>query len=126
LRERFLERFTALGVKFSVDPDGAVRVPARHASVGALIASFENDEISVFIGEITHCHFTPGACGDIDSTDPVGECVAEATRYLREVFADRYIFWSAGHVGGSYHIDHPVDTPPARAQRFLWSGPITE
>ena len=130
LRKRFMKRLRALGIEYTVDSDGALRVPARHASVGDLIASFENAEISVFIGEITHCHFTPGSCGEIDSADSIEECVSSAGRYVRDVLADKYVLWTAGGgvagVGGSYHVEHPIDTPTPRASSFLWSGPITE
>lgn len=125
-----MKRLRALKVGFSVDPDGTLRVAARHPGVGDLVASFENAEISVFVGEITHCHFTPGACGAIDAPDPIEECVSEAGRWVRDLLDDKYVLWTAGGgvagVGGSYHVDHAVDTPVPGAHRFVWSGPVAE
>lgn len=125
-----MKRVRAFRIEYTVDPDGALRVPARHPGVGDLIASFENAEISVFIGEITHCHFTPGACGDVHSADPIEECVSAAGQYVRDVLADKYVLWTAGSgvagIGGSYHAEHPIDTPTPGARCFLWSGPIAE
>jgi hypothetical protein len=126
LQQRFVDRFSQLHVEFALDPDGSIRVPAKHSAVGDLLVTFDGGEITVFIGEITHSHFTPGACGNISSTDPDGEAVACAAEFIQEVLSDRWVLWSnrAG-VGGSFRRDQPIDTPTPDAAVFVWSGPVT-
>ena len=126
LQQRFLDRFRQLELQFARDEDGSVRLPAKHPAVGDLLVTFDDGEITVFIGDITHCHFTPGACGNLASSDPQGEAVACATEFIAEVTSDQWVLWSnpAG-VGGSFRRDRPIDTPTPDASVFVWSGPVT-
>lgn len=126
LQQRFLERFRRLDVRFSQDRDGSIRVPAKHPLVGDLLVAFDDGEITVIIGKITHSHFTPGAYGDISSTDPEEEAVACAAEFIQEVLSDQWVLWfnSAG-AGGSFRRDIPTNTPTPDASVFVWSGPVT-
>ncbi len=107
-------------------------MPARCPEVGDLVVAFDNEEITVFVGDLTHCHFTPGAAGNPEAVDQVGECVREAVDFVRGVLGDRWVIWSYPNgAGGCYEIgeeENPMADAPLPgedARSFLWSGPYT-
>ena len=131
LANRFTQELRSASVAFERDADGALRVPARCRDVGELVIALDDDEISVFIGEFTHCHFTPGACGDLEGTDRVGEAVREAADFVRGVLADQWVLWRYPNGGGGCYLlgdeeDPMADVPLGEdAQCYLWSGPYS-
>ena len=111
------------GVNFESAPDGSLVIEAKCKDVGDLVISFENNEISVFIGEITHDHFTP------ESPEHLNECIIEAVEFVNDILRDRMIIWSyPDGIGGSYKIgteqdpmsDSPLDGEDVKY--FTWSG----
>lgn len=131
LAERCSQALHTAGVTFQREADGALRVPARCQEVGDLVVAFDGGEITVFIGNLTHCHFTPGASGTLESTDQIGECVGEAADFVSSVLQDRWVLWtSATGLGGSYEVGdehNPMADGPLPGEdvvRFCWSGPI--
>jgi hypothetical protein len=120
-----MKRLRRLKIDFSSEPDGALRIAARHPAVGDMIVGFDDSEVSVFIGQITHCHFTPGACGDISASDSIEECVTESARYIHEVVSDEWVLWRyPSGAGGSYSDANSIDSPGGDAEQFRWSGPL--
>ncbi len=116
-------------IAFVVEADGSLRIPHRNAEVGDIIISFEGEEISVFLGDITHCHFTPYAPqGHFPGCTP-GQAARDATHFIREVVSDLWVIWRwPDGRGGCYRPDgddeERADAPldGEEVERFVWSG----
>lgn len=124
-----MEGFQMAGIDFQLDADGALRMLACCREVGDLVIAFDDGEVTVFIGDFTHCHFTPGAEGDLTAADQVGEAVAAAVDFVRGILDDKWVVWKYSNgAGGCYEIgeeENPMANAPLEddVQRFLWSGP---
>ena len=64
LANDFMQALHSASITFERNTDGQLRIPARSSEVGDLFVSFADDEITFFIGNITHQHFTPGTRGN--------------------------------------------------------------
>ncbi len=115
---QFVDGLTAAGVAFD-DDGGQLRIPARHPEVGDLLITFDEGEITVFVGNFTHRHFTLESEGN----------VRDALDYVCGILNDQWILWAyPGGAGGSYRVgaqdDPSEDAPPPDETviRYLWSG----
>ena len=116
-------------VAFDADPQRGLVLRPISPVWGELVLGFDDGEITAYMGDATHCHFTPGACGDLDADDPVQECVEEAVRFVADVLADQYVIWTYPNgAGGCYPVGHAADPqvdaplPLSGATEWLWSG----
>lgn len=114
---------SAASVAFE-DDNGQFRIPARHPDVGDLLITLDDGEITVFVGNFTHRHFT---AHEGDAT-----CVANAIEYVCGIVNDQWVLWAyPGGAGGSYRIgaeaEPSADTPLPDEEviRYVWSGPYT-
>jgi hypothetical protein len=123
------QRLRDLGVEVSQEAGGSLRIAGPNAAIGDAVVSFDDGEISVFIGDITHCHFTPvEAQGNFPALTPE-QAADQAATYLREVLADEWVIWRWGNgSGGCYKPDgddwESADAPlqGEDVERFFWSG----
>jgi hypothetical protein len=120
---------TATGVAFE-DDGGQLRVPAAHAEVGDLLVTFDDGEITVFVGNFTHRHFTPHDGSTTYAASTIEDCVRDAIEYVCGILNDQWVLWAyPGGAGGSYRIgaegDPTQDAPPPDDEvvRYVWSGP---
>jgi hypothetical protein len=120
---------TAAGVAFE-DDGGQLKVPAAHAEVGDLLVTCDDGEITVFVGNFTHRHFTPHDGSTAYAAGTIEDCVRDAVEYVSGILNDQWILWAyPGGAGGSYRIgaegDPAQDAPPADDEvvRYVWSGP---
>jgi len=130
LEKRCSEALRSAEVAIQGNPDGTLRVVARSVEVGDLVVAFDNDEITVYIGDLTHCHFTPGAVGNLDASDPIGECARAAVGFVLGVLNDREMIWTYPNGVGGSHRSGDKNNPMADApiseegtRYYLWSGP---
>lgn len=129
LADECIQKLQSDGVTFERNSDGTLRIPALCPDVGDLIIAFDDDEITVYLGRFTHCHFTPGVCGNAEDPDQVHEAVDTAVEFVSSVMADKFVIWRYPNGGGGcYRLeaerDPMADTPlGSNAQRYLWSGP---
>jgi hypothetical protein len=123
LANDFVQALQSASISFERDADGTLRIPARRSEVGDLDVSSDDDEITFFIGHITHQHFTPGARGNPATPDQVGECIREAVQFLRGVLDDRWVLYCYPNGGGGCYEIGEDDGWAKDAARFLWSGP---
>jgi hypothetical protein len=123
LANDFVQALQAASIAFERHADGTLRIPARSSEVGDLVVSFDEDEITFFIGHITHQHFTPGARGDPEAPDQVAECIREAVQFLRGVLDDRWVLYCYPNGGGGCYEIGEDGGWAKDAARFLWSGP---
>jgi hypothetical protein len=118
----------AAGVEFE-DDAGQLKIPARHPDVGDLLITLDDGEITVFVGNFTHRHFTPTAGTVDDAGSSVEDCVREAIEYVCGILNDQWVLWAyPGGAGGSYRMgseaDPSADAPPDdEVIRYVWSGP---
>jgi hypothetical protein len=123
------ERLRLAGIAISQEADGSLRIAGPNSAIGDAVVSFDDGEISVFLGDITHCHFTPvEAQGNFPARTPE-QAADEATQYLREVLADEWVIWRRNDGrGGCYKPDGDdwesadAPLPGEEVERFLWSG----
>src|SRR5687768_11705079 len=119
LANDFVQALQLAPITFERDADGTLRIPARSSEVGDLVVSFDDDEITFFIGHITHQHFTPGACGNPEARDQVAECIREAVQFLRGVLDDRWVLYCYPNGGGGCYEVGQDDGGTEDAARFL-------
>ena len=119
----------AAGVAFE-DDGGQLKVPARHPDVGDLLITFDDGEITVFVGNFTHRHFTPHEGSSTFAASTAEGCVKDALEYVCGILNDHWILWAyPGGAGGSYRIGAEAqpaeDTPLPEEEvvRYVWSGP---
>jgi hypothetical protein len=102
-----------------------ITVPARSALVGDLQIYLDGDEITMYLGHHTHCHFSLYmAEGD---PDPEDKTSAEAVKFLTDLLEDRVVIWSrtvAGKLtsGGTHFLGAQQTLKSDGADSFLWSG----
>ena len=91
---------------------------------------FEDGEVSVFIGDITHCHFTPYKADDQFPGCTTEQAATKAVQFIREVVEDKWVIWRwRDGRGGCFKPggddDEAADAPlPGEVvECFLWSGP---
>jgi hypothetical protein len=107
-------------------PDGSIVLPAAHAQVGDVTILDDGDELTVYIGTITHGHFndyTPDNSPDAQMRAIVDSVVW----FLQDLVADRVLIWQSNGSGGWRIIekDESLDVrSDAGTQFYLWSGPI--
>lgn len=111
----------AAGIAFE-DDAGQLKIPALHPEVGDLLITFDDAEITIFVGNFTHCHFTASTIED---------CVRQALDYVIGILNDQWILWAyPGGTGGSYRLGAEGDPkenaplPDEEVIRYLWSGPF--
>src|SRR5580765_5080968 len=106
--------------------DGSIVLPAAHAQVGDVTILDDGDELTVYIGTITHGHFndyTPDNSPDAQMRAIVDSVVW----FLEDLVADRVLIWQSNGSGGWRIIekDESLDVhSDAGTQFYLWSGPI--
>ena len=54
-----LQKYSHADVRIGSPPDAIAVFPAQHPAVGELHIMDDGCEATVFVGEITHCHFNP-------------------------------------------------------------------
>jgi len=122
------ERLAAAGIAFQRAPEG-LRVPAACTEVGDLLVCFDNDEITVDIEKITHCHFTPYGASPPYAAHSIEDCIRDATDFVGAVLRDEWMLWRYPNgAGGCYQIGTEgegwSDEPLAGEgiEKFVWSG----
>ena len=101
-------------------------IQAAHPDVGDVLIYDDEDEATVFVGDITHNHYNP--YDETLSQEQVDNAVTEdVIEFLEALFRDKILMWKTGRGGGgSTHIEHEenIDKIVENNKAFLWSGPI--
>ena len=100
-------------------------IPARDEAVGNLQTLVDANEVTVYVGHHTHCHFSSydgdGAAEDLATCE-------QAVEYLEDVLGDRVVIWSVRRPdgqrgsGGTYSLGRTPRFIEAGSDAFLWSG----
>jgi hypothetical protein len=102
----------------------ADRLPALFRARFPQIALATPDDPDVFLGELTHGHFS--VYQRATSPEDVARQVCEQLLdFIEALTRDRVMVWSSGAGGGWRCLESggPRDLPP-NARAFLWSGPL--
>jgi hypothetical protein len=120
----------SVGVAFE-DDEGQLKIPAQHSEIGDLLITCDDGEITVFVGNFTHRHFTPHEGSTTYAASAADNCVRDAIDYVRGILNDQWVLWAyPGGSGGSYRVgseDDPMEDVPlpnVEVVRYLWSGPL--
>jgi hypothetical protein len=102
-------RFPDRGIR--LDARGSVVVPAAHPGVGDVTIMDDADELTVYVGDITHGHFASAA---------------EVAEFLESLFADRVLMWKVWTGGGWRLEPEPVTSITGFTLRrwYVWSRPL--
>lgn len=127
LRESFIpslkSAFPAEPFEFSDDGNRIASIQMPNGR-GELKIHDDGDELTFYLGDITHCHFSQDYLGD-GKYSPEGEVIEEAIDYLLDLFADRVIFYRDLSGGQDGSIQSPssdqVAAVLADSNCFLWS-----
>ena len=123
---RLKEAFPNMSMLYSEAGNPIATIQAAHPEVGDVLIYDDEDEATVFIGDITHNHYNP--YDETLSREEVDDVVsAEVIEFLEALFRDEILMWKTDMGGGGStriqyeeNIDKLVDNNKA----FVWSGPI--
>lgn len=117
------------GVAFEGD-DCQLKISARHPDVGDLLITLDDGEITVFVGNFTHRHFTPHERTAAFPASTIENCVRDAVEYVCGILNDQWVLWAyPGGIGGTYRLgaeaepSEDVPLPEEEVVRYVWSGP---
>ena len=130
LRESFIRSLTsafpAEPFEFLDDGNRVASIPMPNGR-GELTIHDDGDELTFYLGDITHCHFSRDYLGD-GKYSPEGEVIEEAIDYLLDLFSDRVVFYRALNGGRDGSIQSPSPDQMAKVLAdcncFLWSKPL--
>ena len=91
---------------------------------GDLSIHDDGDEITLFFGDITHCHFSQDYLGD-GKYSPEAEMFEETIGYLRDLLSDQVVFYRSRVGGSDGSIQRPSEEQMAKVMAdchcFVWS-----
>lgn len=94
---------------------------------GELSIHDDGDELTFFLGDITHCHFSQEYLGD-GKYSPEAEVIKNAIDYLRDLLADKVVFYRARNGGGDGSIQCPSEEQLSKVLAdcncFVWTKPL--
>jgi hypothetical protein len=124
LLPELLTRFPSRGFQLENSGNTIGFFPAANPAVGNLYISDDGDEATLFIGELTHCHFD----ADYGETEIEKRITNDVLEFLDELFADRILIHKSRRTGA----DGSMPIEDASACSYLepsdltcvWSGPV--
>lgn len=94
------------------------------SSGGELIICDDGDEVTLFLGDITHCHFSRDYLGN-GNYSPVEETCDEAIELLDDLFRGQVVFYRDRRNGSNGLRQTPtgdsVEELKSTADCYLWS-----
>jgi len=123
--QSLVEKF---GPSVTLDPVSPIfaTFPAEHPAVGDVLIEEDGNEITVFIGNITHGHF--GSYEEKLSSDEHEAVIAlNVTEFLAELFGDKILLFTARWGGGWSRVEDGMNESILSGKKtwFKWSGPIS-
>lgn len=127
LREPFMhslaKSFPTVGFKLDGEANRIASLLMPNGQ-GDLSIHDDGDELTFFLGDITHCHFSQEYLGG-GKYSPEVEVIEEAVEYLSDLLSDRVVFYRARSCGGDGSIQRPSEvqllTVLADCDCYVWS-----
>ncbi len=105
-----------------------ITISAIYEGFGNIELDDDEDEITLFVGNFTHCHF--GCNQEYLSEKEKAEMVAEeVVEFLNDLFNEKVTMYGSHGGGGGFKYRDERKGQESRLdmrQRWLWSGPISE
>ncbi len=122
LKHILVERYGRERIDIGNPPDPVMTFQSAHPDVGDLAIMDDVDEATIYIGEITHSHFS---CYDseISEEERAQIIIEDLISFLDDLFADRVLIWAKDTHGGWRTLSGDTVLEP-NARNYLWSGPI--
>ena len=120
------EKFPNGAFLVAMSPRPNVVFPAVHSEVGNIEVCDDGNELTLYLGKFTHCHYSNYEEGL--TTEQKEKQIAEETiEFLGSLFADQIVFWgSHDEGGGCYHRDDGQGSLAKGKKKYVWSGPLIE
>ena len=104
-----------------------VTVPGASPAIGDVTVCSDSDELTVYVGEHTHCHFSLYMHQDRSASEAIDAVVQETVAFLSDLLADRIVVWSRSVAGvpssgGTFRRDMAPSLLEPGAKAYLWSG----
>jgi hypothetical protein len=115
LRERFSDRPFAVA-----DPESDViaSFDAPYSELGRLVIEDDGDEVTVYLGTVTHGHFSAFH----ESQDRRPAAIADLLgSFLEDLFSDQIVAYSTGLTHGWQAVGDETITKRRGRQQFFWS-----
>jgi hypothetical protein len=126
LRERFPDK----AFIFHAEPAPFATLEAPCSAIGRLELCDDGDEVTVYLTELSHCHFS--CYVDDKPTTDVKEkrIAADVVEFLSALFADRVVAYRViGGLAGGWSVlqeGQSLPSPSKLRSQYVWSGPITD
>lgn len=96
---------------------------------GDLSIHDDGDELTFFLGDITHCHFSQEYLGG-GKYSPEAEAIEKAIDYLRDLLSDQVVFYRARNGGRDGSIQCPTEEQISKVLAdcdcYVWSKPLKQ
>ena len=113
------------GVSFRAGntPDAVVVFPAAHPDFGNVEIYDDGDELTVYVGNFTHSHFSNYS--DASDAEKAKEIVDSTISFLSDIFKDHLVFWGSHNSrgGGLRRDELPNPGFSTKGPLYVWSGP---
>jgi hypothetical protein len=106
-------------------PGPLLQFRAKSDEVGSVAIYDDGDEVTIYVGKLTHAHFPRASSGQAPEHSRSFE--AEVADFLESMFSDRVLVWTAKDGGppDGWHDGFDGSIPgdlPVGARLYVWSG----
>jgi hypothetical protein len=123
LMPELMAKFGDRGLRPGSAPKLIATFPARCDELGDLEILDDGNEVTIYLGDVTHGHFNP--YDDATTSEGAAKWItSEVIEFLDELFADRVVFWAKSNGSGGWQqrfTGHIPGTIPKDARVFIWS-----
>ncbi|MGH7976345.1 MAG: hypothetical protein ACREC8_06750, partial [Limisphaerales bacterium] len=123
------ENFPNRGLRIETAPVKRIVFPAAHSDFGDIEIHDDGDEVTIYAGNFTHGHFS-NYDENLSEEQKAEKISAEVVKLLKDVFADKVVFWGSHTAGGGWGArENPEKLKPffkslgSRNKEYVWSGP---
>jgi len=123
------EHFPNQGLLVESSPEARVVFSCMHPEVGDIEIHDDGDELTVYAGNFTHSHFS-NYDEKLSKEQKAAQIAEDAVTFLKDVFADRIVFWGSHHVIGGWHQRGESNEflrtgiLGKSKKEYVWSGPL--
>ena len=97
---------------------------AIHPEVGNIEIHDDGDELTVYLGNFTHIHFSNYE-EKLTEQQAANQIVEDAVTFLVELFQDRVVLWGS-HKGGGGCYKRDQKSGRKGTKEYVWSGPLCD
>ena len=115
------ERFSESRFRVESGEPPRVTIPASHPDVGDVVLQDDGDEITAFVGNFTHSHFSN--YDDIPLPEKEQIIAQDVVQFLEQLFADRVVMWGSHRSGGGWRTLDYDERSQRKQKEYVWSGP---